>query len=94
MCGSDVLRASVVGFMVVLGVSYYIIVIIIKDITQTLGQRSIDFPQHTMTCLHVGRCGVVGSALAFGSIGRGFESENRIFSYHRASAFSKLRSLA
>jgi len=40
------------------------------------------------------RCGVVGSALAFGSIGRGFESEHRLFSRHGASAFSKLRSLA
>jgi len=39
-------------------------------------------------------CGVVGSTLAFGSIGRGFESEHRLFSHHSASAFSKLRSLA
>jgi len=41
----------------------------------------------------VGRCGVVGSTLAYGSIGHGFESEHRIFSHHGASAFSKLRSL-
>jgi len=42
----------------------------------------------------VGRCGVVGSTLAFGSIGHGFEYEHRLFSHHGASAFSKLRSLA
>jgi len=42
----------------------------------------------------VGRCGVVGSTLAFGSIGHVFDSENRLFSHHGASAFSKLRSLA
>jgi len=41
----------------------------------------------------VGRCGVVGSTLAFGSIGNGFESEHRLFSHHGASPFSKLRSL-
>jgi len=35
-----------------------------------------------------------GSALAFGSIGHGFESEHRLFSHLSASAFSKLRSLA
>jgi len=40
------------------------------------------------------RCGVVGSTLAFGSIGHGFESEHRLFTYNIASAFSKLRSLA
>jgi len=39
-------------------------------------------------------CGVVGSTLAFGSIGHGFESEHCLFSHHSASAFSKLRSLA
>jgi len=43
-------------------------------------------------------CGVActrcGSTRAFGSIGRGFESEHRIFSHHSASCFSKLRSLA
>jgi len=44
--------------------------------------------------IHVGRCGVVGSTLAFGSIGHGFESEHHLFSHHGASAFSKLRSLA
>jgi len=43
---------------------------------------------------HKWRCGVVGSTLAFGSIGHGFESELRLFSHHRASDFSKLRSLA
>jgi len=43
----------------------------------------------------VGRCGVVGSILAFGSIGHaGFESEHRLISHHSTSAFSKLRSLA
>jgi len=42
----------------------------------------------------VRRCNVVGSTLAFGSIGHGFESEIRLFSHHSASAFSKLRSLA
>jgi len=42
----------------------------------------------------VGRCGVVGSTLAFGSIGHGFESEHSLFSHHVASAFRKLRSLA
>jgi len=42
----------------------------------------------------VRRCGVVGSTLAFGSIGHGFESEHSLFSHHSASAFSKLRSLA
>jgi len=41
----------------------------------------------------VGRCGVVGSTLAFGSIGHGFESEHRLSSYHGASDVSKLRSL-
>jgi len=39
----------------------------------------------------VGRCGVVGSTLAFGSIGHGFESEHRLFSHHGEI---KLRSLA
>jgi len=39
----------------------------------------------------VRRCGVVGSTLAFGFIGHGFESEHRLFSHHSASAFSKLR---
>jgi len=34
--------------------------------------------------------GVVGSTLAFESIGRGFESEHHLISHHRASAFSKL----
>jgi len=42
----------------------------------------------------VGRCGVVGSTLAFGSIGHGFESEHRLFSHQGASASSKLRFLA
>jgi len=40
------------------------------------------------------RFGVVGSTLAFGSIGHGFESEHCLFSHHGASAFSKLRLLA
>jgi len=39
----------------------------------------------------VGRCGVLGSRLAFGFIGHGFK--HRLFSHHLASAFSKLRSL-
>jgi len=42
----------------------------------------------------VGRCGELGSTLAFGSIGRGFESEHRLFSHHGASAFRKQISLA
>jgi len=42
----------------------------------------------------LGRCGVVGSTLAFGSIGHGFESGYGLFSHHGKSAFSKLRSLA
>jgi len=46
------------------------------------------------SCIFVGRCGVVGSTLTFGSIGHGFESEHRLFSHDGASAFSKLRSLA
>jgi len=41
----------------------------------------------------MGRCGVRGSTLAFGSIGHGFEFEHCLFSHHGASAFSKLRSL-
>jgi len=45
------------------------------------------------SCGLVRRCDVVGSTLAFGSIGHGFESEHRLFSHHSASAFSKLRSL-
>jgi len=40
-----------------------------------------------------GRRGVVGSTLAFRFIFREFEAENRLFS-HRASVFSKLKSLA
>jgi len=48
-----------------------------------------DTVQHT-----VRRCGVVGSILAFGCIGHGFESEHHLFSHQSASAFSKLRSLA
>jgi len=34
----------------------------------------------------VERCGVVGSTLAFGSIGHEFESEQRLFSHQGASA--------
>jgi len=41
--------------------------------------------------MHVRRCGEVGSTLAFGSIGHGFESEHHLFSHYSASAFSKLR---
>jgi len=33
---------------------------------------------------------IVGSTLAFGSIGHGFESEHRLFSHRSASAFSAL----
>jgi len=40
------------------------------------------------------RCGIVASTLAFGSIGRGFESEHRLLSYNGASGFSNLRLLA
>jgi len=42
----------------------------------------------------VGRCGVVVAILAFGSIGHGFKSEQRLISHYSASAFSKMRSLA
>jgi len=49
---------------------------------------------HLWSTTRVRHCGVVGSTLAFGSTGRGFESEHRLFSHHSASAFSKLRSLA
>jgi len=42
---------------------------------------------------YTGRCGVVGSTLAYGSIVHGFESEHRLFSHHGASDFIKLRSL-
>jgi len=48
------------------------------------------------SCLYrptVGRCGVAGSRLVFGSIDRGFESDSRFFLHHSASASSKLRSL-
>jgi hypothetical protein len=44
--------------------------------------------------IQVGCCGVVGSMLAFGSTGRGFDPEHRYFSHHSVSAFSKLGSLA
>jgi hypothetical protein len=43
--------------------------------------------------VNTGRCSVVGSTLAFGSTGRGFNPERRYFSHHSASPFSKLRSL-
>jgi len=33
---------------------------------------------------YVGRCGVVVSTLAFGSIGHGFKSEHCLFSHHSA----------
>jgi len=35
---------------------------------------------------NVGCCGVVGTTLAFRSIGHGFDSEHRIFSHQNASA--------
>jgi len=38
--------------------------------------------------------GVVGSTLAFGSIGHGFESEHSFLLRHSASAFNKLGLLA
>jgi len=41
----------------------------------------------------LGRCRVVGSTLAFGSIGHGLESELHLFSHYSVSAFNKLRSL-
>jgi len=47
-----------------------------------------------LTVIQSGCCGVVGSTLAFRSIGHGFESEHRLLSYYSAPAFSKLRSLA
>jgi len=34
------------------------------------------------------------AVIAFGSVGRWFESEHRLFSHHSVSAFSKLKSLA
>jgi len=49
---------------------------------------------NTYRIFHRRSCGVVGSTLAFGSTGHGFESENRLFSYHIASAFRNLRSLS
>jgi len=46
---------------------------------------------------HLAPCGALWYngyiTLAFGFIGHGFESEHRLFSHHRASAFSKLRSV-
>jgi len=51
-------------------------------------------PLNTLVRTVVRRCGVVGSTLAFGSIGHGFDSEHRLFSHYSASAFSKLRLLA
>ena len=50
--------------------------------------------ESTFLVVSVGRWGVVGSTLAFGSTGRGIDSELRYFAHHSASAFSKLRSLA
>jgi len=47
-------------------------------------------PRTWSNSILVGRCGVVGSTLAFGSIGHGFESEHRLFSHYGASTFSKL----
>jgi len=44
--------------------------------------------------IEVKHFGVVGTTLAFGSIGRGFESEHPLFSHHSATAFSKLSLLA
>jgi len=44
--------------------------------------------------IFVRRYGVEGSTLTFGSVGHGFESEQRLFSNNGASAFSKVRSLA
>jgi len=41
-----------------------------------------------------GSCGVVGSILAFRSIGHGFKSKHSLFLHLGASAFSKPRSLA
>jgi len=48
----------------------------------------------TCTEEECGRCGVVRRTLAFGSIGHGFESEQRLFSHLNVSAFSKLRLLS
>jgi len=72
----------------------------IESATFERGHNGIVFEKSTlssnrMVCtVLVGRCGVVGSTLAFGSIGHGFESGHGLFSQHCASAFSKLRSLA
>ena len=56
--------------------------------------RCVIFHMHGFDLHVVGRCGVVGSTLAFGSTGLGLDPEHRYFSHHSASAFSKLRSLA
>jgi len=65
---------------------------------QLLNRMDVEIPLNhkfsQMSHIFVGRCGVVGSTLAFGSIGHGFESEHFLFSHHGASAFSKLISLA
>jgi len=63
-------------------------------ITRLTANKSETYANLGLITQIVGRCGVVGSTPAFGSIGHGFESEHRLFSHHGASAFSKLRSLA
>jgi len=51
--------------------------------------RLLSVSVYHLLCLFnvVGRCGVVDSTLAFGSIGHGFESKHSLFSHHSASAF-------
>jgi len=71
------------------------IALIIADIIMTKVASKPEIRRRTTPSYYsVGRCGVVGSTLAFGFIGHGLESEHRLFSHHSASAFSKLRSLA
>jgi len=57
-------------------------------------QKCMGPSPNTYRIFHRRSCGVVGSTLAFGSTGHGFESENRLFSYHIAWAFRNLRSLS
>jgi len=57
-------------------------------------QRHISVTTLCLKCIRyiqiIGLCGVVGSTLAFRSTGHAFESEQRSFSQHSASACSKL----
>jgi len=82
--------------------------VIINDVNNSvLLQERLDALMHGETfgnCLFlyknalfyilIGMTQALWCSVAFGSIGHGFESEDRLFSNHSASAFSKLRSLA